>query len=68
MPDNKQGMRGLQIYKNKAGLSSPAITLPQALHSLPIDIFEITGVCTAPALSIRMTGLTANGCEACHCP
>lgn len=53
MPDDNQGKRGLQIYKNKAGLPSLATSLPQALHSLPTNIFGTTGVYIAPASSLR---------------
>lgn len=60
MPDDKQGMHVLQIYKINAGLSCPVTALPRELRSLPIDVLAISGVCTSQALSISKDDFRTN--------
>lgn len=53
MSGDKQGMRGLQIYKGSASLPSLAPRFRQTLTSLPANIFGKAEICTAPELSLK---------------
>jgi hypothetical protein len=53
MPGDKQGMRGLQIYKGNSSLPSLALPSRQTLTSLPADIFRKAEICTPPELILK---------------